>query len=531
MLKKYFLIPSLFFILLLIGCDRKIKPAKTDEKTLRVSTELDLETLDPRLVRGLNSVTMIQALYEGLTRAQENGKSVLALAESVIISSDQKTYTFKLRDSKWSNGDPVTAHDFEESWKSMLSPQFSSPNAYQLYVIKGAQAAKEGKISLDQVAIHTIDSKTFTVELTHPTPYFLELTATHFFFPVHSTLRNLSSFPSDSSTYLTNGPFKLENWAKHNQLTMTPHIGYWDRESVKLNKLEFIILDNSTALQLFQQNELDWTGSPLSTIPTDALTSLKHSNSLQIHPAAGIHLLRINTSTFPFNQIKIRQAFAVALNRQDLVQHVLQGNQQPATQIIPPSWLAAPPFFHDGNSQLARQLLEEFLKENHLNLNKLPQITLYYASGERPHKIAQVAQQQWKTNLGVNVQLQAYEGKVFFDLLNKQDYQISIGSWYADFRDPISFLDVFKYRDNGTNNTDWENSQYIDLLSQSNLQTSFKQRNQLLVDAEKVLIQDMPVIPLFFGAYNYLKNPHVQRVYFSELGYLDFKQADKEPNK
>ncbi len=160
-------------------------------------------------------------------------------------------------------------------------------------------------------------------------------------------------------------------------------------------------------------------------------------------------------------------------------------------------------------------------------------MSLYYATGERAHKIAQVAQQQWKEVLGVNVDLQSHDGKVFYNHLKNKNYQIGIGSWFADFRDPISFLEVFKYKENGTNNTQWENTDYISLLDQSSESAHPMHRENLLMQAEKVLIQEMPVVPLFYASYNYLKHPSVKEVYFSELGYLDFKHAyiDSNPSR
>ncbi|CUI15935.1 putative periplasmic oligo/dipeptide-binding protein [Candidatus Protochlamydia naegleriophila] len=525
MLKQFFYIFLTLLILTITGCDRKIEPLEGQQSILHISCEVDPQTLDPRQARDLASTTVLQALYEGLTRSQPDGNPSLALAETVSLSPDQKTYTFKLRPSAWSNGEPVTAHDFEKSWKSVLSPQLPAPNAYQLYVIKGAQATKEGKGSLDEVGIYALDKQTLVVELEQPTPYFLNLTATHFFFPVHASTRQKKMGDQNPSLPVTNGPFQLQEWSRHNQLVLIPNAHYWDHSAVSLNKLVFIVLDNPTALQLFQNKELEWTGSPLSTIPTDALPTLKETNYLQISPAAGVHLFRINTAKAPLNNPKMRHAFALALNRNDLIEHVLQGNQQPALGLIPPLWLQTAPFFQDGNRQLARQLFQEALAENQLNSQTIPPITLCYATGERSHKIAQVAQQQWKEVLGVKVQLQACESKVYFDRLKKQDYQIGIGSWYADFRDPISFLTVFQYKDNGTNNTQWENGRYIDLLNQSFVSTNPNQRELYLKKAEGVLIQEMPIIPLFFGSYNYLKHPQVKGVYFSELGYLDFKQA------
>lgn len=498
--------------------------------TLRLSAEGDPQTLDPRLVRDLASTTPIHMLYEGLMRVGENGEATPALAEEVSVSSDQKVYLFKIRPSSWTDGQPVTANDFEHTWKSILDPHFPSPNAYQLYVIQGARAAKEGKAPLNKVGVKALDDQTLIVHLEQPTPYFLRLTATYFFYPVHSTLRN-SSTPSglNDASIITNGPYKLEQWSRRNELSVVPNPFYWDRENVRLERIALIMVDNPTALQLFQKGGLEWTGSPLSTISTDALASLKNQSQLEVMPAAGIYLFRFNTERPPFNHPKVRLAFAQALNRSDLVEHVLQGNQEPAMGLIPPSFLPATPFFADNNPKLARQLFQEALDGQKIGLQDLPLISLCYPSGERAHKIAQVAQQQWKDALGVSVDLQACESKVFYEELTSNHFQIGIGSWFADFQDPISFLEVFKYKDNGTNNTLWENPRYIELLDNSAVATDHGERSQLLKEAEGILLEEMPIVPLFFSSYNYVKKPSVNGVYFSELGYLDFKHAYLDP--
>ncbi len=522
---KLFLIP--FCLLTCIACRQPENPVTQQTSTLRISTEGDPQTLDPRRVRDLQTATVIHMLYEGLMRAQPDGQPAPALAERITISPDQKTYTFRLRRSAWSNGQPVTAYDFEQTWKSLLDPQFPSPNAYQLYVIRGAQAAKEGRASSDQIGVHAQDDTTLVVELEQPTPYFLQLTASYFYYPVHASLRQQGSDSSSlpESQILTNGPFKLEKWKRQNELIaiLNPH--YWDKNQVRLDRISLVVLDNPTALQLFQRSELDWTGSPLSTLSVDALASLSQQGLLKIMPAAGIYLFRVNTEKPPFNHVKMRQAFALALNRVDLVEHVLQGNQEPAFGLIPYTFAKGQPFFEDDDRQLAQRLFQEALEEQSLTVKDFPTVSIYYASGERSHKISQVAQQQWKEVLGVKVDLQSSEAKVYYDRLKNHDYHLGIGSWFADIRDPISFLEVFKLKDNGTNNTQWENPHYIALLDQSSQARLPQEREKLLKQAERIIINEMPIIPLFYASYNYVKNPILKGVYFSELGYLDFKNA------
>lgn len=529
--KKGTLVLFCVLILFLSSCHEN-KPLANSQSILRISCENEPQTIDVRRARDLQTATLIHMLYEGLMRVQFDGQPAPAMAKAVIVSPDQKTYTFKLRLSNWSDGSLITANDFEQTWKSILDPQFPSPNAYQFYCIQGAQEAKEGKISTEKVGIYAPDQETLIVQLAQPTPYFLHLVSTHFFYPVHQSLRAQLSgtVPQDENQMITNGPFRIEKWKRHNELIAVPNDYYWDRSNVRLDQLSFIILDNPTALQLFQRGELEWTGSPLSTLSTDALASLKSDGQLEVLPGAGIFLFRINTESSPFKDPKMRRAFAMSLNRHDLVEHVLQGNQKPALRIIPPSFLENDSLFNDHDHIQAQKLFKEALQEQNLTLETLPPISIQYASGERSHKIAQVAQQQWKEILGVHVSLNNIEGKVFFNHLKNHDYQIGIGSWFADFRDPISFLEVFKRKGNGTNNTQWENPEYINLLDRSATTSNQMDRLNLFQQAEAIILNDMPIIPLFYASYNYLRKPYVKGVYFSELGYLDFKNAYLEDN-
>ncbi len=504
------------------------------ESILRISIEEDPQTLDPRQVRDLPTATIIHMLYEGLTRLDANGQPQPALAEEIILSPDQKTYTFKMRKSGWSNGKLITAYDFEQSLKSLLNPHFPAPNAYQFYVIKGAQAAKEGRVPLDQVGIRALDDFTLVIELENSIPYFLNLTSTYFYYPANIDLHQKALLDEQLTidSFVSNGPFKLEKWSHNNELIVIKNPYYWDADHVHLNKIIVMVLDNTTALQMFGRNELDWMGSPLSTIPTDAVITLKKKGDLQIKPGAGTYWFRFNIERFPFNHPKIRRAFSLALNRQELIEHVLQGNQAPALGVIPLSLVQKnAPLYKDHDVIEAQQLLEEALMEMNIARHDIAPVILCYAAGERSHKIAQVAQQQWKHILGTEVHLQSCEKAMYFDRLKRHDYQISLGSWFADIADPISFLDIFKFKNNGTNNTQWENSDYIQLLNLSSKTTNKQQRENYLKQAEHILIEYMPIAPLFYSAFNYLKQSYIKGVYFSELGYLDFKQAYIEKNE
>lgn len=525
---------TLFTVLsLLPGCKRNIEnahddhPQELDYSIIKIAAEDDPSSLDPRRNRDLTTVTSLRMFYDGLMRSGPEGIPTPAIAEKVIISPDMKQYTFTLKNTLWSDGTPLTAQDFERSWKKVLDPQFPAPNAYQFYVIKGAQAAKEGKGNISDVGIKAIDPKTLLIDLENPTPYFLELTTFHPFFPVNDQWDKDEALSKNSPTeFISNGPFKLKKWAHHNVLVGVKNPFYWNAPDVKLDEIQLMTLDPNTALQMFEAGSLDWTGSPLSHIPSEAIPTLRKMGAMEAIPAAGTNFFRFNIEKAPFNKTKMRQAFSYAISRKEITEHVLQGGQRAALSFVPTYMgLQGAPYFQDEDLVKARALFDEALTEMGISKEELPPITLLYANNDNSHKLAQAIQQQWNLAFDIDTKLERLESKVYFDKLSHKDYQISAGSWFADFNDPINFLEVFKFKTNPTNNTEWENPEYVTLLNLSALEADPQKRKKILRQAEAILLGEMPIIPLFYYSFEYVKKEPIDGVYFSELGYLDFSHA------
>lgn len=519
-MKRYMFILAAI-VLTITSCSKEQLdyPEGFDETSslLRIATEQDARGLDPRQIRDLPTINILRMLYEGLLYVNSKGKPDNGLAKSYEVSQDLKTYTFKLRKSGWSNGDELTAHDFVRTLLSTLDPKTASPIAYQLDVIQGAKEARQGKIPLNEVAIRAIGEDTIEISLSEPTPYFLDLVCTHLFFPVHPQ--------STAESPIVNGPFKVMNWKRNHELVLKRNEHFWNAEEVGLDGIVLQVLEPLTALRLFESHQLEWAGSPLSIIPVDILPSLKKRGELHTVTAAGTHWFRINTEAPPFNNIKMRRAFGLSLNRNQIVKHVTLGEQKPATAIVPASFGLHKSYFDDSDIPKAWYAFQEALQELGLSKDNIPAIKLCYATNERNQKIAQAVQQQWKKELGIVVELEQCESQLFFEKLNNKEYHVALGSWYADIRDPINFLEIFKYKSNSTNSTGWENSDYIELLNRSSKEANVTQRLKLLDDAQKLLLDQMPVIPLFYGSFNYTKNSDLVGVYFCDLGFIDLRYA------
>jgi oligopeptide transport system substrate-binding protein len=528
----------LILTLLLSSCHKASAPAST--QVLRINIGLDPQTLDPRKARELTAVTLIRMFFEGLTRTSKTGALEMALAESVEVSEDGLQYVFRLRKSFWSNGDVVTSFDFAESWKTILDPQFPTDIASQLYAIKNARKAKLGEIGLEQVGIYTPDPQTLVVVLEQQIPYFLQLLSMTSYFPVpHNVVGANPNWAQSPETFVCNGPFFPKTWKHSDLMQVSKNPRYWEAKDVSLQGINLYMMGADTELQMFEAGKLDWAGSPLSVIPAEAVRTLRASDSLNINPFSATYFYRVNTSDKikerknPLSSVSFRKALAFALDREGITEHILQGGHYPAKGLVPPEMgLSEKGYFRDDYSQVAHSLLMDALLELDLTTTNLEPIVITYCHSERNAAIAQAIQKQWEAKLGIKVELEAIEQKVFFQRISQKDYQLAAGSWTADFGDPINFLEVFKYKDASTNNTNWESAKYIDLLNTSALCRDLEERKGLLREAEQILMEQMPIIPIFHFALNYLQRDGLEEVALSPLGQIDFRWArlDSEPS-
>lgn len=498
---------------------------------LRVNIKTEPPSLNPGLAEDSTSGTVLRNILEGLTRIGKDGKPENAIAEDVQVSEDGKTYTFKLRDAKWSNGDPVIAKDFEYAWKWALDPNNQSTYAYQLYYIEGAEEANTAGGSLDAVGVKAIDDKTLEVKLVNPTPYFLELTAFYTYLPVNSKIAEANpDWATDAGeNYTTNGPYHMVEWSHSDKIVLEKSETYWDAETVKLDKIELLMVDDeNTELSMFDSGELDWAGAPTSELPTDAMQALKDEGRLNTEPIAGIYNYKFNTTVEPFNNVNIRKAFAHAINRQEIIDNVTQGEQLPAMAIVPPSMFEenTEGYFPDNDVEAAKEFLQKGLEElGYKDASELPAITLSYNTSEGHQKIAQAIQDMWKQNLGVEVTLDNSEWNVFLDKINQMDYQVARMGWLGDFNDAMNFLEMYRDADGGNNNTGWESKEFQDLLAKSATETDPEARQQILKDAEAVFMEDMPVAPIYFYTNNWVKVENLKDVVVSGLGDVQYKWA------
>ncbi|WP_134685150.1 peptide ABC transporter substrate-binding protein [Brevibacillus migulae] len=502
------------------------RPALETEQVLRLNTG-EPATLDPSRAEDVVSGAIIRAMFDGLVRLDRDGQPQASLASEIKVSKDKKTYLFKLRDAVWTNGDPVTAYDFAYAWLRTLNPKTGSGSAYQYFVIKNARAYNAGEAAIEDVGISVIDHKTLQVTLENPVPYFLHVAA--FYYPQHQkTIENNKDWANHPKTLISNGPFKLKQWHHKRKLVLVKNDRYWDKEAVKLETIEFSMVDDAnTELAMFENGELDWAGQPMSMLPVDAIQPLREQGKLITQPKATTYYIRFNTTRIPFTNEKIRKAFAYAINRQEIAEHIGQAGQTPLTGFVPVSAPLNPNgYFKDNDPVLAKQLLAEGMKE--LGLTKLPPLTYLFNTLDRNKKIAEVLQAKWKSVLGAEVTLLNKETKVFLDDQAQMKFDISRSSWTGDYNDAINFLEKFIEVEGTSNLTGWHNRKYSELIRKAYKEADEAKRKEYLLEAETILMDEMPVTGIFSDVNAWVQSESVKGIQIDPVGYIDFKWAYKE---
>lgn len=498
-----------------------------DVQELSVNIKTEPPSLHPGTSTDTTSSAVLDQIFEGLTRVNQDGEVEEGMAESWEVSDDELTYTFHLReDATWTNGDPVTAGDFEYAWKWVLDPENADTDyAYQLYPIKNAEDAKENGGSLDDVGITVEDDHTLVVELEQPTEYFLELTAFYTFYPINeeATSGNKDWATDAGDDYVSNGPFELVSWDHKDNIVIEKNEDYWDADTVKLETITMhMINEESTALQMYESDDLDWIGDPIDSVPLAAIPTMKDAGELEISDRAGVYYYTLNTEEEPFDNQNIRKAFALSLDRTSIVENITQGEQKPAMGLVPPSIFEENEegYFADNDVEKAKEYLEKGLEE--LGVDKLPTVKLSYNTDEGHEAIAQAAQDIWKKELGVEVELNNEEWNVYLDSLGEGDYQMGRIGWIADFNDAINFLEIFETV-GGNNYTNWEDEEYQALIKESRTELDPDKRREILRDAEEVFMDHMPIVPVYFYSNLYAHKDNVKNITVSPIGIIQYK--------
>ena len=501
----------------------------TRQGILHVGNGDEPRELDPHVVTGSIEHNLCMALLEGLLdRDPESLDIVPGVARAWEVSEDGRTYRFHLRkDARWSNGDPVTAADFVYSWRRALLPALGNNYAYMLFYISNAERFHRGEITdFAEVGVKAPDDLTLVVELDNPTPFFLQLLTHMSYFPVHQATIEAFGAPDERGTRWTrpgnhvgNGPFKLKEWVLNRSIVVEKNEHYWDAGTVKLNRIVFYPIQNATTEErMFRAGQLHITGAT----PLDKVKYYRQERPevLKLFPFFSTYYYLFNTGAPPLDQVKVRQALAMSIDRQQIVEKITRAGEIPAFSYTPPEvngYRAEPGFSYDV--ERAGALLAE---AGYPGGAGFPPLELMYNTSEGHRRIAIAIQQMWKTALNIDVTLVNQDWKVYLDKRDARDYQVARAGWIGDYLDPNTFLDMYM-TNSGNNDTGWSNPRYDALITQAGETTDRERRFALFREAESVLMTELPIMPIYTYMSKALVSPDVRGWYPNILDIHPYK--------
>jgi len=525
---RIFGIHALFLLLVLLSSCRSNSSTGHKPRVLRTCIASDISCPDPRKATDMSAQGVLRMLFSGLVYLDNNLTPQLDLASSYRVSDDFKTYTFFLKDTRWSDGSLVTAEDFVETWKTALTPAYASPNTNLFHFIKNAKKAHLGTVSLDQVGLKALDDKTLVVELEKPNHNFLNILINSVFAPVHKSMRYDRP---DYKHLVSCGPFRLKKYLFKDQIILNKNPYYWNASQVQLDELDyFIIRDQSTSLLMFEKKEIDWLGYPLTQISSDAIPNLRARRLLRSVQGAGVHWLFFNTKKFPYNNANIRKALSLAIDREKIMKDVMHYEHSSAPLGLIPKILKKEkwhPWFKDNDVALAKEYFAKGLKELGLTAKEFPTLTINFATNALWSNILQAIQQMWIENLGIRVNNEGTDWGIFFYKYTHEEFDIARMGWLIQYDDLANMLDIFKYKNIQPNYTGWENSEYI-RHTEAIASSSEAQAYEHVEAAEKIFFDELPAIPLVEMSALYLEQPYVKGVHINYLFQIDFRWASVE---
>lgn len=491
--------------------------------------------LDPHVVTGVPESKIIDALFEGLTRKNPwTLEPEPGAAASWEFSDDRRVITFHMQpEGRWSNGDPVTAHDFVWSWRRALDPAMGNLYAYMLYPVENAEAYATGKIDDPAlVGVRALDDMTLEVTLNAPTPYFLQLMDHYSSYAVHRETVERFGKATDRFTrwtrvgnIVTNGPFQLQNWELNRRIVVERNPHYWDNDAVYLNGIVFYPTENIVSEErMFRVHQLHYTADvPLNKIP--AYRKMVDTPFVEA-PYLGTYFYLLNTERPPLDDVRVRKALSLAVDREALTRNVLYGSNNPAYAITPPGTLGyQPPQLFTFDPEKARRLLAE---AGYPGGDGWPGLELIYNTSESHRKIAVALQQMWKDALNITVTLSNQEWKVYLDSVSQMNFQVARRGWIGDYVDPNNFLDLY-ITDGGNNNTGFSDPVYDELILQRAPRAATQEaRFALFHEAETRLMEQMPILPIYTYASKHLVHPSVKGLPPNLMDFVNVKYIHLE---
>ncbi|ACK94387.1 peptide ABC transporter substrate-binding protein [Bacillus thuringiensis] len=525
--KSHLMVMALVTSLLLTACNNKADKSDIEVKkqVLNVTVSEEIPSLDTVKTTDGTSAHVMQNIFEGLYVLNDQDQPTPAIAKSFKRSEDGKKYTFDLRkDAKWSNGDNVTANDFMFAWKRAINPETASQYASMLFYVKNAKEINKGAMSLDELGVTVINDYKLEVELEQPIPYFLQLLALPIYLPQHESFlkEQGNNYALEPSNLIYNGPFVLEKWKHEQEFQLKKNATYWDQKKVKLDEINFhIVKDTMTAVNLYEAGDLD-------RVPINSQVVDKYKGNKELHMSSdpGIAMLRFNEKNTALANKKVRQSISLALNKDDFVAHFINNGAKPASGLVPIGHVneETGKDFRKENGDLslydlqkAKKIWEEAKKELGVGEVNLEFLTFEQDNAKRMAEYIKGDLEKYLHGLTIQIKQQPFKQKL--QLEQTGDYDITMANWGPDYKDPISYLELFT-TGNPNNKMNYSNVRYDELIKKA--KTDFvldrEKRWEALREAEQVLLEDAAVAPLYHIGSAYVQKEYVKGIEKHQFG-------------
>ncbi len=484
------------------------------EQVLRRGNGAEVQTLDPHKAEGIPAYNILRDLYEGLTIEAPDGKVIPGTAESWEVSEDGKTYVFHIRkNARWSNGDPVTAHDFVYGLRRSVDPATASKYSLILAPILNAEDVIAGKQPVENLGVKALDDYTLEIRLKSSTPYLLGLLNHSSTYPVHkASVEQYGDQFSRPGKLVSNGAYVLKEWVVQSHVKLEHNPNYWDNANTIIDTVYFYpIEDQSTELKRYRAGEIDRT----EDVPSQQIKWIKKNlaDELQVAPYLGSYYFGFNLTRPPFkDNPKLRRALSMAIDREIITKHITGLGEKPLYSWVPPGingYEAARLDYADWPQKKRVEEARRLYKEAGYSKSKPLTVEIRYNTSENHKKIAIAIAAMWKQALGVKTKLVNEEWKVFLEnRKQKQVTQVFRSGWIADYNDPYSFMEIL-LSNHGLNDSGYVNPEYDELLHQASMENDPKKRFELMRQAEALVLRDHPVIPIYSYVSSHLIKPWV----------------------
>lgn len=502
-------------------------------KTLRLGNGAEPQDLDPHAVTGVTEHKIIMALFEGLLAEDPKDlHPVPAQAESWEISPDSLVYTFHLRPNlRWSDGSPLGANDFVDSYRRMLTPALAAEYSYLLWFVVGAEAYNKGELTdFAQTGFKALDDRTLQITLKHPVPYLLQIIAGHYaWHPVpvkviaqYGALDRKQTGWTQPGRLVGNGPYRLKIWLPNQKIVVERNLLYWDAATVKIDQIEFYATESiSTEERMFRSGQLDKTNE----LPNSKIDVYRrdYPEALRVEPYLGLYFYRCNVTRPPLNDKRVRRALALAIDRESLVKNVTRGDQIPAYAVSYPGTAGYVPMARlNGGLDEARRLLAE---AGYPGGKGFPAVELLYNTSENHKTIAEAIQAMWRRDLGIELTLVNQEWKVYLDSQHTHDFQLQRSGWIADYVDPNVFLEIWT-SGNGNNDTLWSHPEYDRLYQEALRAPDDEKRYAIYQQMDAILVDECPILPIYHYTRVYALSPRIENHHPTLLDSHPYKYLD-----